>query len=518
MDAALGRALSQLPTAEPSLAEARRLLAQRREEFPEPMRVALVGRVSAGKSTLVNALLGEPVMATGQTELTLNVCRLRHTPTPELTIHYQDGRIARAAAATVEELANLTAHHRTADPAFLAAVDHAVFGYPSPRLADFDLIDTPGLDSVFASDTASTLSYLRLRGPELDPDAGSEPAVAAAARERARKADALVHVFSSRGRSAGEDELLRDFKRAATELTSPITAIGALTKVERYWRHDRQDVLAVGRTVADRLMREGGANRQLYELRPLASLVGAAAGSFTGQDFADLTALATDITPALLTRKVGFGPGFAGDALDGFPVPAPRRASLLDRFSAHGITLACDLIRQGIDDPAELRRELHGRSGMTGFWQLLRDHFVLRADLIKLQSLISEADELAARSGGAVDPRLRRATVEITEMAYQEHAFDELTVVRNHYAGMLRFSLADAADALRIVGERGYSAALRLGLPSTAPSEQLSVRARERSGHWAALAIDPACSGPTRRACRVVQRSLDALIAATATG
>src|SRR4051812_17915884 len=67
------------------------------------MRVALVGRVSAGKSTLTNALLGGSRAPSGAQELTFNVTWIRHADRPSLTIHYRDGQPPRVA--DVESLA-----------------------------------------------------------------------------------------------------------------------------------------------------------------------------------------------------------------------------------------------------------------------------------------------------------------------------------------------------------------------------------------------------------------------------
>lgn len=87
-----------------------------------------------------------------------------------------------------------------------------------------------------------------------------------------------------------------------------------------------------------------------------------------------------------------------------------------------------------------------------------------------------------------------------------------LTGVRA-YTGALSFSESDATEALRLVGARGGSPALRLGLPPDTPVDRLAAYAYQRGNHWAVQVIDPGHSGATRRACRIVQRSLDALIA-----
>jgi hypothetical protein len=444
-------------------------------------------------------------VATGENELTFNVNILRNARTPRLEIHFKEaGRAPElAAAATPQALAELAVRRRDADQAFLAGIDHLVFGYPNPYLSAFDLIDTPGLDSVFSDESRNALRALGL-----EPDQ-----VRAASLEHATLADALVHVFSGHGRAASETELVRDFEHAATMSTSPITAIGALTKIEHYWRPDRSDVMAVGQHVASKLMSDGGASAQLYELRPVASLVGAAAGGLTEADFADLRALALDIEPTVLVSRVRFGPGFTSAEFPELPVPPGRRRSLFERLAACGIMLASQLIRaEGVADLATLRRELDERSGLTAFRALLAEHFGRRADLIKLQRLLAQVSELPRELAARPEVTARdRAAVDDLAAAcagLERNVLPlaELTVIRACYDQRLEFTPADAADALRLLGEHGGSAAARLGRPAGTPVAELAARARERRRYWQQEEATGAYSGPTRRAAQVVLR------------
>ena len=51
------------------LEQLRAAIAEARGHLDEPMRVAIVGQIKAGKSTMLNALLGEELVATGTEEL-----------------------------------------------------------------------------------------------------------------------------------------------------------------------------------------------------------------------------------------------------------------------------------------------------------------------------------------------------------------------------------------------------------------------------------------------------------------
>ena len=58
----------------------------------QPIRIALAGTLKAGKSTLVNALVGEAIAPTDATEATRIVTWFRHGPTPKVTANHVGGR------------------------------------------------------------------------------------------------------------------------------------------------------------------------------------------------------------------------------------------------------------------------------------------------------------------------------------------------------------------------------------------------------------------------------------------
>src|SRR5213083_2846627 len=58
----------------------------------ELIRIALAGTLKAGKSTLVNALVGEDIAPTDATEATRIVTWFRNGPTPKVTANHRGGR------------------------------------------------------------------------------------------------------------------------------------------------------------------------------------------------------------------------------------------------------------------------------------------------------------------------------------------------------------------------------------------------------------------------------------------
>ncbi|CPZ72200.1 Isoniazid inductible gene protein IniC [Mycobacteroides abscessus] len=114
--------------------ELRRIAAR----LDEPIRVAIAGTLNAGKSTLVNALVGEDIAPTDATEATRIVAWFRHGAAPRVTANLfsgvrQDIPIRREGGLSFE-LDRL-------DPALVADLD---VNWPAPELNEITLIDPQG--------------------------------------------------------------------------------------------------------------------------------------------------------------------------------------------------------------------------------------------------------------------------------------------------------------------------------------------------------------------------------------
>jgi len=194
-----------------SLAEARTALAG-------PMRVAVIGRVKAGKSTLMNALLGAEVAPTGPEELTYNVNTFVHAPARGLLVHFRDGRPPeRHPFEWLRQLVDRTA----GDPDMLRSIRLVEVGLPNDMLERLQLIDTPGFGSFFDTDSRNTLEFLGLTTDDVD----------GVTREHAVGADAVAYLFP-RGMAAADRDLVADFEGAAIGDFTPVNAIAVLTNAD----------------------------------------------------------------------------------------------------------------------------------------------------------------------------------------------------------------------------------------------------------------------------------------------
>ncbi|MEM7796092.1 MAG: dynamin family protein [Cyanobacteria bacterium P01_C01_bin.118] len=126
-------------------------------------RLMVLGDMKRGKSTFLNALLGEALLPSNVNPCTALLTVLRYGPTAQAIVHFNDG--------TTEQLDIDTFTQRyTIDPAEIrqgdgntpfAHVSHAVIHYPLPLLQNgVEIVDSPGLNDTEARNKLS-LGYIQ---------------------------------------------------------------------------------------------------------------------------------------------------------------------------------------------------------------------------------------------------------------------------------------------------------------------------------------------------------------------
>jgi GTP-binding protein EngB required for normal cell division len=155
-EAALIRRLAQI-AGDHDLAEFRSPLAALVERLESPrFEIALFGRVSSGKSSLLNRLLDTRVLPVGVNPITAVPTRIVFAPEPLFTASFVDRRTLRL---PIEELIRYASEEF--NPANERGVINLTVALPSPRLGNgLVLVDTPGLGALAKAGAAETLAYL----------------------------------------------------------------------------------------------------------------------------------------------------------------------------------------------------------------------------------------------------------------------------------------------------------------------------------------------------------------------
>ena len=245
----------------------------------EPLIVAIAGKVKAGKSTLLNALVGEQLAPTDAGECTQIVTWYRNGPTYRVSIDLVDGStrqvpFRRENGALELDLGN--------EP--MERISRIVVDWPSSRLAHMTIIDTPGLDSVATATSNRTLAFL---------GAGEDPG---------GEADAVIYLMRHVHRT--DLGFLEAFHDDAHAGASPISAIAVLSRADEIGVC-RLDAMSSAQRIAATWRNDPRLRRLCQTVVPVAGLVAEAGASLREDEYRALVALAAmprrDVDALMLT-------------------------------------------------------------------------------------------------------------------------------------------------------------------------------------------------------------------------
>jgi len=122
----------------------------------EAFNLVVLGQFKRGKSTFINALLGESILPTAITPLTSVVTILRYGPKLKVEVEYLNGRLEEI------DIAGLAAFiTERENPQNKKEVKEVTVFYPSQYLkGGVRIIDTPGAGSVYSHNTEAAYAYL----------------------------------------------------------------------------------------------------------------------------------------------------------------------------------------------------------------------------------------------------------------------------------------------------------------------------------------------------------------------
>ncbi len=347
---------------------------QIRAALVRPLAVAVVGRVSSGKSTLVNALIGSPIAATDATDCTTVVTWFRHGRHPAAAVVRRDGT-------EVPLLISTTGTLPAQLPVPLGDVDRVEVREAADALHRMVLVDTPGLANARGEHSSRTEQLMGDRS-------GAE----------AQRADAVVFVFNG-SLKADEAEAVDLFLRGES---APDVAgtIGVLTKADI---GPGPDPLAAAQDVADTLAHEH--TRLFSSVIAVGGLLAETVrcGRLTEAHARSLAALADAWDEPFAEVALSDVDIFTG--ADG-PVEAAERRELLRRLGLHGVRLCLAEARRGRRRAHELNATLAAASGFARLDDALDRGLGARVDALKARRGLGMLSDIAygLRPGQHDDP------------------------------------------------------------------------------------------------------------------
>jgi Dynamin family len=360
-------------------------LAERMEgmakQVHEPCVVAVVGRVKVGKSTFVNALLGEDLAKVGTTETTATINYFTYgSPDPgrPARCHWRGGKTTDESRAFLDGLqGNDLETLRRAD-----GIDHLEYFLPNPFLKQITLVDTPGTGAVVDEHQDRTAEFLQLNSSLRDRHDEDT-------RRLGDTADAVIYLVGQVAK-ATDQEFLREFSETTGGRSSALNAIGILSKIEL-----QPEILARRHELSAKIATQ--LKDDLNTVIPVAAGARRALDRLLENGRAGLERMVTTlrrIPPDTLEMLLDAEEFFCDFDLPDSPVgPAERRELLGDMKWGVFTTIA----RVAADPGLELDGVVERLEETTGFGPLrevLNEHFIERGHVLRCYRIANDAQEV----------------------------------------------------------------------------------------------------------------------------
>jgi hypothetical protein len=456
-------------------------LRQQLARLEQPLRIAIAGPWRSGKSTMLNAIMGEEVAPVDDADGT------------DVFTWYEDGPQPRAIAYSTSHPPQDLAMAKSATGMRVDLVGwragelrDIVVRWPTRALRQMTLIDTPAITGVDEHGRAPVMDRVL------------------------RDADAVLYL--TRDGRGSDLRVLESSRESAVGQAAPVNVILVLSRADETGG-GQIDALLTARQLARRQHRDPRINALCVNTVACSGLIGLAGRVLSESDFAALAQLAR-VPRAALEAHLLSADRFVGGELP-VRLDAEVRAALLDRLGLFGVRLATTLVRTGCDSRAKLSAELIRRSGLTELRESVNRLLIDRLDAFKARSAMAAVEALLRAEP---EPGTGELLAMLEQILAGAHEFRELRLLAALRDNRLGFDAELAAEARRLIGGDGVGLAARLGVEHDATGQQLWEVASDAQWRWRKRAEDSMLRLAQRRGAQVVVRSCEGMLAELAAG
>ncbi|GAC1342946.1 MAG: hypothetical protein NVSMB27_02380 [Ktedonobacteraceae bacterium] len=350
------------------------------EQINRPCLVAVVGQVKAGKSTFINALLGENLAKVGaiETTATINYFRYGRTnPDHPIRCYWRDGTV------TDEKLQFLDELQEIDDETLRRAEKIDYLEYLPPE--QIILVDTPGTWSAVEQHQQRIAEFMAL--PHLNRQFQIQEHQNQQTQRIGSKADAVIYVFNEIVRNT-DLQFLTEFQRAAQNQVRSLNVIGIIAKI------DLDPELIRRREELAKNIAGGALRDKLNAVIPIsASLQQALDGLLAKKRrrLQQMMAVLREIPPATLIELLSSSEAYLEMDL---PISSIEWEQLQENMVWTAFTTIVNVIKELSFEENAIVDKLQEIAGFKKVREILEQHFVKRAKLLHCYRIVTEVQHI----------------------------------------------------------------------------------------------------------------------------
>ena len=390
----------------------------------QPCVVAVVGRVKVGKSTFVNALLGEDLAKVGTTETTATINYFTYgIPDSDRPVrcHWRSGKVTDESREFLDGLqGNDLETLQRAD-----GINYLEYFLPNPLLKQIVLVDTPGTGAVVEEHQDRTAEFMQLNSQLRDRHDRDT-------RRLGDTADAVIYLVGQVAKVT-DQAFLREFTQTTGGRSSALNAIGVLSKIEL-----QPEVLSRRYELSAKIASQ--LKDSLNTVVPVATGVRRALDRLMEDNWVGLKrmmATLRSIPPDTLEMLLDAQELFCDFDFPDSPVGPAERRELLGAMKCGVFTTIARIAADPELDLSGVVERLEKIAGFGPLWEVLNKHFIERGHVLRCYRIASDAQEVLNKVRYTYLPKFRKDTRQ------DEDRLDK-------FLGFIRQSNADSATAAEL--------------------------------------------------------------------